>query len=48
MDRTGIACIRLAGVKIFYKVIINELDHPDAITASQIHNVASPQMAEFD
>ena len=41
MDRTGTACIRLAAVKMFYKVIINELDHPDAITASQIHNVAS-------
>jgi hypothetical protein len=43
MDRTetGTAYIRLVGAKMFYKVIINDLDPTDAIAASHIHNGAS-------
>ena len=43
MDKTetGTAYIRLVGAKMFYKVIVNDLDPTDAIAAGHIHNGAS-------
>jgi hypothetical protein len=40
-NETGTAYIRLVGTKMFYKVVVNNLDPTDAIAAGHIHNGAS-------